>query len=158
MATMYQPPAPGAPDKVPRKFFPRWRIFTWVILAFNLVMLLWAIFGASSGPDCGGKTGNALTECQAGQVGTGIGVSLIILLWALGDIILGVLWLITNRRNRNCPACGNSVRKGVMRCGACGYDFRQLLRPGGAPGEAAPPGGAPPKAGERGWPEPPSSG
>ncbi|MGH3325983.1 MAG: hypothetical protein ACRDOV_16380 [Streptomyces sp.] len=158
MATQYQPPVPGASNRVRRKFFPRWRVFTWVILAFNLIMLTWVILGASSGPDCGGKTGDALTQCEAGQVGTGIGVFGLILIWALGDIILGVLWMITKPHKRECPACGNSVRKGVMRCGACGYDFRQMLRPGAPPGEATPTAGAPPGGAQRGWPEHPAKG
>jgi hypothetical protein len=78
--------------KVRRRLLPRWRFFTWVILAFNLIMLIWVVIGASTGKSCKGLTGDALTNCQAGQIGTGIGVGLIILLWALGDIILGTMW------------------------------------------------------------------
>ncbi|MDT0379754.1 hypothetical protein RM572_13370 [Streptomyces sp. DSM 42041] len=128
MATSQPSPAAGPPGKIRRSFLPRWRFFTWVILAFNLIMLIWVITGATSGPDCSGKTGDALTTCQAGQVGTGIGVSLLIVLWALSDVILGVLWLVTKPHGRNCPACGNSVRKGVMQCRSCGYDFRRMLQ------------------------------
>jgi rubredoxin len=69
-------------------------------------------------------------------VGTGIGVGLIIVLWALGDVILGVLWLVTKPHKRYCPACGNTVRKGVMRCGSCGFDFKQAF--GDPPGPAPP--------------------
>ncbi|MFR9676383.1 hypothetical protein [Streptomyces sp. TR02-1] len=103
-------------------------------------MLILVIAGANSGPDCSGKTGNALTNCQAGEVGTGIGVSLLILLWALGDIILGVIWLITKPAKRECPACGNSVRKGVMQCRSCGFDFRHLLPGNASGGPEQPPG------------------
>ncbi|WP_458248259.1 hypothetical protein [Streptomyces sp. MAI_2237] len=99
-------------------------------------MLIWAISGAATGKSCNGLTGDKLTNCQASNVGTGIGVGLIILLWALGDIILGVLWLITRPHHRYCPACGNKVRKGVMRCGNCSYDFSQMIHP-------APPGQPP---------------
>jgi hypothetical protein len=102
---------------------PRWRVFTWVILAFNLVMLIWTITGATTGHSCKGRVGNALTDCQAGQAGTAIGVGLIILIWALGDIILGVLWLITRPHRRICPTCGESARRGVTQCRACGFDF-----------------------------------
>jgi predicted nucleic acid-binding Zn ribbon protein len=109
--------------------FPRWRIFTWVILAFNLLMLIWVISGiASNARNCSGLTGDALTNCQAGNVGTGIGVGLLILLWALGDIILGVLWLVTRPRTRDCPVCGNGVRSGMTQCRTCGYDFTQWNR------------------------------
>ncbi|MGW0338058.1 hypothetical protein ACWD0J_40835 [Streptomyces sp. NPDC003011] len=88
-------------------------------------MLIWAITGVSTAESCEGLTGDALTTCQAGQVGTGIGVGLLILLWALGDIILGVLWLITKPHTRYCPACDNKIRKGAVQCPECGFDFRQ---------------------------------
>lgn len=121
-----QPPRPPALKK---HWLPGWRPFTWVILAFNLIMLIWVIVGASTHKSCHGLTGDALTNCQAGEVGTGIGVGLIILLWALGDIILGVLWLITKPHTRSCPACGNKVRKNVMQCPDCGFDFNQMIHP-----------------------------
>jgi len=116
-------PAPHLRHK--RRLFPRWRIFTWLILAFNVGMLIWVIAGANTGRSCGGLTGDALLNCQAGQVGTGIGVGLIIGLWAAGDVILGVLWLITRPHTRTCPACGDSVRRRLTRCSNCGFDFVQ---------------------------------
>lgn len=124
-----QPAAGGDGPKARSHLFPRWRVFTWVILAFNVIMLIWAIAGASTSESCKGLVGDELTICQAGQVGTGIGVGLIILLWALGDIILGVVWLITRPHSRYCPVCGNKVRRGVMQCRDCGFDFRQAVTP-----------------------------
>jgi hypothetical protein len=142
-------PGPGLPPWPPgtagglvgvrRSWFPRWRIFTWVILAFNLIMLIWLISGIASGESCSGKTGDELTTCEAGQVGTGIGVFLIIVLWALGDVILGVLWLVTRPRRRDCPVCGNGVRRGVTQCPKCGYDFSQLLQRSPTASQAAQP-------------------
>lgn len=133
--TSQQSAPPSRPHKG-RRWLPQWRVFTWIILAFNLIMLIWAITGASTGKSCKGLTGDALTNCQAGNVGTGIGVGLIILLWALGDVILGVVWLVTKPHKRHCPVCGNPVRKGVMRCGECGFDFAQVgqWRPPPPPG------------------------
>lgn len=122
-----------------RRRFPRWRIFTWVILAFNLIMLIWVVSAiAANASTCSGLTGDALTNCKLNNVGTGIGVTALIVLWALGDIILGVLWLVTRPRTRDCPVCGNNVRRGSTRCVACGYDFSQLLAPPTA-GVAPPP-------------------
>ncbi|MFH9426318.1 hypothetical protein [Streptomyces sp. NPDC017529] len=72
---------------------------TWVVLAFNALMLAWLITGisqASSAEDCGEHTGDALRLCQAANdAGTAIGAGLIIALWAVGAVILGVLWLVT---------------------------------------------------------------
>jgi len=125
-----------------RRRFPRWRIFTWVILAFNLIMLIWVISAiAANASTCSGLTGDTLANCKLNNVGTGIGVTLLIVLWALGDIIFGVLWLVTRPRTRDCPVCGNSVRRGSTRCGVCGYDFGQLL--GASAAGAAPPPGVP---------------
>lgn len=106
-----------------------WRILTWIILAFNVLMLLWLVFGvggAAEDANCAAETDEALRDaCEAGTaIGAGVGAILIIFLWALGDIILGVIWLITNRSKRSCPVCGNNVKKGEMVCKKCGYDFR----------------------------------
>jgi hypothetical protein len=72
-------------------------------------------------------------------VGTAIGAGLIIVLWALGDVILGVLWLVTNRKKtRPCPVCGSDVKKGVLSCRQCGYDFRAGAMPSPQPYPPAP--------------------
>ena len=83
----------------PRPPRTRRRIFMWVILAINALFLLWVILAVNTGESCSGKTGDALTTCQAGQVGTGIGVALVIFLWVAADVILGVIYLVTRRRS-----------------------------------------------------------
>ena len=108
-------------------FLPDWRIFTYIILIVNLLFLVWIIAGASSDNDtskknCGGLSTKTCNDAQ--NVGKGIGVTLIIILWVLVDIILLVLWLITNRKKRECPVCGHNVKKGQMQCSSCGHDFR----------------------------------
>jgi hypothetical protein len=82
---------------------------TWVVLAFNLLMLIWLITGiggAVQNTDCEKETTKALREaCEAGTgIGTAIGAGIIVVLWALGDIILGVLWLVTGRLGRKAPS------------------------------------------------------
>lgn len=123
-------------------FLPHWRIFTYVILAFNLLMLIWVIAGAAGGSgqptDCGVL--DAETCNDASDAGTAIGVALLIMLWAFGDIILGILWLITNRKKtRECPACGHDVKKGIFVCNRCGYDFRSALAGPPMAGHGTPP-------------------
>lgn len=75
------------------------RKFSWFILVVNVLFLIWVIAGAAS------KTGTACTEdvalCQSAQeVGKGIGVVLIIVFWAVVDVILGVLWLVTKPKEK----------------------------------------------------------
>jgi hypothetical protein len=144
-------------------FLPGWRIFTYVILAFNLLMLIWVIAGAASAngtpTDCG--TLDAQTCNDAADAGTAIGVGILIVLWVFGDIILGILWLVTNRgKKRDCPVCGKGVKKGAVTCRSCGFDFRAAggqqmgwMPPPGAPPQAAyPPPAMPP--GQAGWMQP----
>ncbi|TWF94984.1 hypothetical protein FHU35_13705 [Saccharopolyspora dendranthemae] len=99
--------------------FPRFRIFTWVILAINAIFLIWIIEGIS--------TRTNPTDAAA-NVGTAIGAGLVIGLWVASDVILGVLWLITKPKTRDCPACGRTVKRGQTQCKHCGYDFAQSAR------------------------------
>lgn len=99
--------------------FPRFRIFTWVILAINAIFLVWIIGGVATRPN---------PEDTASNVGTAIGAGLIIGLWVAADLILGILWLITKPKTRDCPACGRTVKRGQMECKGCGYDFAQAAR------------------------------
>ncbi|WP_405759628.1 hypothetical protein OG234_14285 [Streptomyces sp. NBC_01420] len=73
----------------------RHRIFLWFFLAVQALFLVLVIVGAGSNDDssCKGMAGDALKTCQdAGDVGTTIGVGLIIGLWAAVDLILGITY------------------------------------------------------------------
>ncbi|MGW7067188.1 hypothetical protein ACWGII_13945 [Streptomyces sp. NPDC054855] len=84
------PAAAGGKGKKPRK------VFLWIFLVVQALFVIWIIVGvnsASDDPSCEGLAGDALKLCQdAGDVGTAIGVGLIIGLWAAVDIILGVTY------------------------------------------------------------------
>jgi uncharacterized protein (UPF0212 family) len=97
---------------------------TWVIVVFNVLMLIWVVGGgASAGSSCGDLT-NEFEQAGCGA-GTAIGIGILMTLWVFGDVILGVLWLVTRPRGvRTCPVCGNDVKKGLVVCKKCGYDFR----------------------------------
>jgi len=101
---------------------------TWIVLAFNVIMLIWVIAGASTASgqpkDCGSL--DAQTCNAASDAGTAIGVSLLIFLWVAGAVILGITWLVT-RPSRHCPTCGRGVKRGRVVCKNCGYDFRQTV-------------------------------
>lgn len=124
------PPEPREPEDEPYTDDRLgWRKGTWIILAFNVLMLVWVAAGGSTAAgqphDCGVLSAHACNE--ASDTGTAIGVGLLIILWALGDIILGVVWLVTNARYRECPACGRKVKKGRYSCEWCRHDFRAAL-------------------------------
>ncbi|CAM5331272.1 hypothetical protein SALBM311S_07663 [Streptomyces alboniger] len=77
----------------------RRRIFLWLFLAVQILFLIFVIMGATSGngtpEECRGQTGDALKLCEdAGDVGTTIGVGLIIGLWAAVDAILGFTYVV----------------------------------------------------------------
>lgn len=73
------------------------KIVKWVFIGFNILMPVWIVAGLVA---AGSAMGGAINEAeQAGAaIGTTIGVGLLVALWALGDIILGILVLLTRRK------------------------------------------------------------
>ena len=85
-------------------FLPGWRKGTYIILVFNLFMLAWIIIAASSGSVASGDATNcgslSQSACNTAEgIGTSIAEMLLIPLWAMGDISLAVIWLVTNTVN-----------------------------------------------------------
>lgn len=76
---------------------PRWRKATWALVLFSVLMLIWIVAGVGGvSNNCDGLTGNELTNCQAATaIGGGIGVTFLIILWFIGFIILGLIWLMS---------------------------------------------------------------
>lgn len=104
------------------------RPLTVVVLIFNVLMAVWLISGLAGVADnCEGEVGSALEACEAGTaIGAGLGVAFIVFVWVAGDVILGVIWLVTRKSStdRACPVCGTAVPVGVVVCASCGYDYR----------------------------------
>jgi hypothetical protein len=93
------------------------------------VFLIWVIAGiaggASDSVDCD-TTVLTQADCDAAaDVGTSIGVALVIILWFIGFLVLSLIWLMTRPRHRQCPACGHDVKKGLTACKNCGHSFVQ---------------------------------
>ena len=87
------------PQQPPRK--RGLRPFSWVILVINAAFLVFSIVGAqtkAAATNCGSL--DAATCTSAGQVGKGIGIVLIIVIWLVVDFLLLILWLITRPRQR----------------------------------------------------------
>lgn len=73
----------------------------WVILGINALFLWWMISAVGGTADnCAGRVGTDLESCQTGTaIGGGIVFIFILVLWALVDVILGVIFLVTRRRD-----------------------------------------------------------
>jgi hypothetical protein len=103
-----------------------WRPLTWFILVVNVLFLIWMIsLGGAAAENCDDVTRAEMDACEAGTaIGATLGAGLIIFLWVAADVILGIVWLVTNRGRRDCPVCGRPVKKGQTECKSCGYDFK----------------------------------
>jgi hypothetical protein len=64
----------------------------WIFVAFNLLMAAWIVGGLYSVSKL--QTFSAAEQIGAG-IGATIGVAVLLVLWALGDLILGILVLVT---------------------------------------------------------------
>lgn len=97
-------PAPPTPARPPM------RTFTKVIIGFNALMLALVVLGlfsavTGSASRCAAEVGNAYIStaeaqdaCATGSaIGIAVGVVGYLVVTALGDAILGVLWLVTRR-------------------------------------------------------------
>lgn len=106
----------------------RWRKMTWAIWAWSLLCLVWLITGiaavSSTKRHCNGLSQSA---CQAAtNVGAGIGVTFIVIVWLLVFLVLSLIWFMSRPRPRTCPRCGEDVRKGLTVCKGCGFDFATI--------------------------------
>lgn len=82
----------GHPLRKPKRgFFGK--LLKWTFILFNLLMLAWLIGGTNAAVDS--QQGLQGAELAGAQIGTGIGVTMILILWVIGDIILGLLVLFT---------------------------------------------------------------
>ncbi len=102
-----------------------WPKATWALVVFNVLMLIWVIAGIAStsgnATDCGSLSQDTCNAARS--VGTGIGVSILLVLWFIGFVILSLIWLMSRPRRRQCPACGNDARRGQTSCATCGHSF-----------------------------------
>ncbi|GAA1993542.1 hypothetical protein GCM10009817_39810 [Terrabacter lapilli] len=94
-ATAAPPPPPAPPKK-------KKRIFMWVFLAVQAIFLLWIIAGANSASSTPCTGGLSKENCDAATaVGTGIGVMLIVGLWAVVDFFMVIIWAVVRLSSRN---------------------------------------------------------
>lgn len=98
---------------------------TWVLILWSAFILLWAIAGGASN-DCGSQA--TKLDQNACDAGTGIGVAIILFIGFIGFVFFSLIWFMSRPRGRECPACGETVKKGKTECPNCGHDFAEAAR------------------------------
>lgn len=118
---------------------PHWRKMTWVIIVWSVLMAAWIIGGviaADNGEHCAREGHRYLSQSactSARDVGTGIGVAALFLLWFFGFVVLSLIWFMSRPKGRTCPACGEKVKKGLTVCPNCQFDFAAAASRGPVP-------------------------
>jgi hypothetical protein len=84
-------PSAAAVTTKPKK---KRRVFLWFFLIVQVLFIIWIIGGASTGAgtpeDCGSL--DAETCNAASDIGTSIGVAMIVVLWVVVDFLLAVIY------------------------------------------------------------------
>lgn len=78
-----------------RSFFGK--LVKWVFIGFNILMLIWLFAGMNAAGDAMENTINEAERAGA-AIGTTIGMGLVLFIWAVGDVVLGILVLLTRRK------------------------------------------------------------
>ena len=73
--------------------------FTWVIVAINVLFLIWVVFGVQSVANSTCTAGMTQPNCDAAKaISSAIGGLVATLMWCAVDVALGSIWLATQRR------------------------------------------------------------
>lgn len=91
------------------------RPFGWVIIALN-AYFFYAFFK------------DVDTTSTADSSALGFGFMFLIFWLAIMNTFLYVLYRITGGKKRECPACGQTVRKGLTVCPSCNFDFMKAAK------------------------------
>ena len=89
------------------------RPFAWVIIVINayfVISFFWSY------------------DVNADDTANGIGIMVLIFWLAIVDTFLYVLYRITGTKKRECPACGQNVKKGLTVCPSCDFDFMKAAK------------------------------
>lgn len=101
----------------------RWRKMTWVLAVWCILILVWAIAGGGGAAnDCMNQSSDQFGQ-QACQAGAGIGIAIILLIGFVGFVFFALIWFMSRPRGRDCPVCGEPVKRGVTACPSCHHDF-----------------------------------
>ena len=93
------------------------RPFGWVIIAINALLFYSFISGVLE-----------LGADGSGDIAAGIYIFISLIILAVVNIVLYVLYRITGTKKRECPACGVNVKKGLTVCTSCNFDFMRAAK------------------------------
>tara|TARA_R110002096_G_scaffold432687_3_gene649927 strand:+ start:310 stop:636 length:327 start_codon:yes stop_codon:yes gene_type:complete len=92
-STAFDCPHCGAKLRKPKRSFIG-KVFKWSFILFNFLMLVWMVSALQTGGEV--VTSAADKYEQAGAaIGSAMGVGVILILWAIGDVILGMFVMFT---------------------------------------------------------------
>jgi hypothetical protein len=98
------------------------RPFGWVIIVINALL----IYSFTAGViEIGAE--------ESGDITAGIYIFISLIIMAVVNVVLYVLYRVTGGSKRGCPACGIGVKKGLTVCPSCNFDFMKAA--GGEPQE-----------------------
>lgn len=69
----------------------------WVFILFNILMLIWMVAGLGSSTE--GYEAMSEAEKAGTAIGTGLGAMFLFIIWAVGDVILGIATLLTRPKS-----------------------------------------------------------
>lgn len=71
---------------------PKWRKATWGLVIWSGLCVLWLVTGLNNVSQM--QTGNEY-EAAGAAIGTGIGVTLIFMVWFFGFVVGSLIWLMS---------------------------------------------------------------
>ena len=101
------------------------RPLSWVIIAMNILFLFATFFVLYLAmKSCDGLTSDDSTKCIIDAAPyAGIAVVGLLFFWVFLDVILLILWLVSNNNRRECTKCGRKIKRGLVKCPKCGHEF-----------------------------------
>ncbi|WP_443091349.1 hypothetical protein ACTUM7_01320 [Basfia succiniciproducens] len=90
-------PSCGTQLRKPKRSFMG-KVFKCLFIFFNVLMLIWLVGGVGGNADLINNASNEAERAGA-AIGTGLGATMILGLWVIGDIILGLFVLFTRPKS-----------------------------------------------------------
>jgi len=109
---------------------PHWRKMTWVLIIWSGLIVLWVISGANAASHSCAKNHIAGETCNAA---TGLGIAVILFIGFIGFVFFSLIWLMSKPKRRDCPVCGEKVKRGLTVCPSCNHDFAAAAAAGQQP-------------------------